>query len=260
MTTTAATRVSTLAKVLDDASGLHAFMAATTLESIVAHRDLLDRLPLTTGGDWRAFKPLHEEAQARRGKPEAGAGTNIHRVAEMLANGEDASLVEPGLLRDAQAVMAALERHGLEPVRTEEFVVTLGLPEVVAGTRDLLVRHRDTGLHYVADIKSTSRLGASAYRAVSWAVQLACYAHGEVYGPQGDEVTRDRWGRPLVDLDLLSGNMVEASHSRGYVVEVERGAARTQVHAVNLRSGWAWADLACQVRAARKDRTVLVTL
>lgn len=258
MTTVAATRASTLAKTLDDGFGLRAFDAATTLETLANNADLLSALTLvraTPGeGSWRAYKPLHEDAQARRGKPEAQAGTNIHGVVQALVEGTMPLGVDPVLLGDAEAVLARLKVAGLEPVTSEEFVVTLGLPELVAGTRDMLARARD-GRYVVVDIKSTSSLGGEAWRSLAWSIQLAAYAHGRKY--LGGEPTRDRWGRPRIDLAQVSAEEPLADLTVAAVVEVERGMRQTAIHRVDLAAGWEYAYLACRVRAARKASVLL---
>jgi hypothetical protein len=258
VSTTPATRASTLAKTLDDGFGLRAFDAATTLETVAANKDLLAALTLvrTTPGEgsWRAYKPLHEDAQARRGKPEAQAGTNIHSVVQALVEGTMPLGVDPVLLGDAEAVLARLTEAGLEPVTSEEFVVTTGLPELVAGTRDMLARGRG-GRHVVVDIKSTSTLGGEKFRALAWSIQLAVYAHGRAY--LGGEPRRDRWERPMIDLAQVADEDPRADLNVAAVVEVERGTGQTALHRVNLVEGWQYARLACQVRAARKAQVLL---
>lgn len=247
-----ATRASTLAKALDDSSGLMDYYAATTLQAVVASPTLLTRLgTIEWDGvlDWRPFKPLVQDAQAQRGKPEAEAGTNIHAVVEALHH-ERPVLVPDDVMADARAVLGALRALGRRPIAAEEFVYTAGLPEPVAGTRDMLVA-RDGAMAQVVDIKSTSTLGSARYRAVSWAIQLAVYANGVPYPTEG--LTRDQWGRPRIDPDLLAGgNAVPVDTETALVVEVERGTARVEVHQVDLVAGWHLAGLACQVRRARK--------
>ena len=48
----------------------------------------------------------------------------------------------------------------------------------------------------------------------------------------------------------------EMDASWGVVVEVERGTGRTELHLVDLDQGWRLAELACQVRAARKAKVL----
>ena len=263
MSLTACTRPSTLAKVLDDGYGLQGYVAATTLATVARHKDLRDRLAITAAtadpDEWREFKPLHELAQERRGKPEAEAGTNVHRAVQALVEqGEAVAEFMPAdVLADARAALAVLEDLGMRPVESEGFVVNLdGLPEPYAGTRDTLALHEPSGGAFVVvDYKTTTALGSAQYRGLSWSMQLAMYGRGLPYLGEG-EVARDRYGRPLVDPDLVGA---EERHILpvGLVVEVERGTGRALAHRVDLEAGWAFARLACEVRAARKAPVLL---
>ena len=217
----AATRASTLAKALDDSAGLMPYYAATTLQAIVSSPTLRTALGLVEFDgveDWRPFKPLVAQAQAQRGKPEADAGTNIHAVVQAIHEGREVFVADE-VRRDAQAALAALEARGLVLEGSEEFVVAQGLGELVAGTRDARARlvAAPDAPQVVVDFKSTSALGAARYRQVGWAIQVACYAHGVPYLP--GEPDRDRWGRPLVDLDSLgAGPPMNIEH--GAIVEL----------------------------------------
>ena len=257
MTTFPATRISTLAKALEDKGGLMDFHAATTLQAIATSPTLLTRLGLVEHEgalDWRPFKPLVAEAQAQRGKPEADQGTNIHMVVQALVE-ERAVLVDPVTLADAKAVLAALEARGLTPVGSEEFVYAGGLSEPLAGTRDLRCTIEGRPQHVAVDIKSTSTLQPVKYGQISWAIQLAGYAHGRPYPTE--DLVRDQWGRPKIDPALVQVLApYEMDTSWGVVVEVERGTGRTELHLVDLDQGWRLAELACQVRAARKAKVL----
>jgi hypothetical protein len=254
----AATRASTLASTLDDSRGLFPFIAATTLQTVAANPDLRTRLALIEDlGDWRKFRPVYEEAERRRGKPEASEGTNIHSTVEALLAGRDVSGVDVATLRAAEGVIDALRALDLTPVASEEFTFTPGLREPVAGTRDLLCHVNGTeGLHIVVDIKSTSALDANAarYKGVAWAIQCALYARGV---PYTDDFERDRWGRPRLDLGLLGVEERKVDTERAWVIEVERGSGRTATHYLDLDAGWRFAWLACEVRAARKSIPVI---
>jgi hypothetical protein len=257
----ACTRPSTLAKVLDDGYGLQAYVAATSLATVARHKDLRDRMGILAAehpeaDEWRSFKPLHEAAQERRGKPEAEAGTNIHKVMEGLVAGSDMEgLVAPDVLCDARAALDALHALDMEPATSEEFVVNLdALPEPYAGTRDLLALHRPSGWLVTVDLKTTHSLGNEVYRALSWSMQLAMYANGQPYAGQ---VERDRWDRPVIDPSQVLDEDRAVHTGAGIVLEVERGTGQTAVHRVDLVAGLEFARLACQVRAARKAPVLL---
>jgi hypothetical protein len=194
------------------------------------------------------------EAQAQRGKPEADQGTNIHLVVQALVE-ERPVLVDPVTLADARAVLAALEARGLTPVGSEEFVYSEGLSEPLAGTRDLRCVVEGRPKHVAVDIKSTSAISPIKYGQVSWAIQLSGYAHGKPYPAK--DLVRDQWGRPMIDLTKVEVMPeYEMDTSWGVVVEVERGTGRTELHLVDLEQGWALAEEACRVRAARKAKVL----
>jgi hypothetical protein len=260
MSATYATRVSTLSKVLDDQNGLLGYTAATTLQQVGAHKDLRGALGVLAAqhgvdADWREFKGLHEEAQRRRGKPEAQLGTNVHGVMEAIQAGTDVeAFADPGDVADARAALAILDSEDLEPVGSEEFVVVEGLRELVAGTRDILARHRVTERFHVVDLKTSGKPGDESYKALGWATQLALYSRGR---PYLEPVERDRWGRPRIDLSLVCEEGRDIDTERGLVVEVIRGTGQAVPHWLDLTIGWAAADLATRVRTARKTPVLL---
>lgn len=256
MSTFPATRISTLAKALEDKGNLMPYYAATTLQVVATTPTLLTRLALVEHEgalDWRPFKPLVEEAQRQRGKPEADQGTNIHLVVQALVE-ERAVMTDDATMADARAVLAALQERGLDPVGSEEFLYAGGLTEPLAGTRDLRCQVADRDQHVAVDIKSTSALTPIKYGSVSWAIQLAGYAHGKPYPTE--DLVRDGWGRPMIDPTLIQEPDYEMDLAWGVVVEVERGTGRTEFHRVDLDQGWALAEQACQTRAARKAKVL----
>lgn len=244
-----ATRTSTLASALDDKGGLNAYEAATTLHTVASTPTLLTRLALVGSDNWRDYKPLHIEAQKRRGKPEAEAGTNIHATVEALLNGQSLSGVDIGTIHSARLVLTTLREAGLHPVGVEEFVVTLGLPELVAGTRDLLCQKDGSEALVVVDIKTTSTIGNARLKATSWAIQTAVYANGL---PYTEAFTRDSFGRPKIDRWLVGEESRLIDKERAYIVEVGRDDGEAAIHTLDIVRGLELARLACEVRLARK--------
>lgn len=252
-----ATRVSTLAKTLDDKGGLMDYHAATALQIIAKDKTLRDELALVRPKDaldWRAYKPLVNKAHAMRGKPEADAGTNIHAVVEMIIAGESVEFVDPVTVADAREVLHLLTALGLTPAFTEQFVYLGGLPEPVAGTRDIACKPSRSGPLVSVDIKSTSEFSPDAmkYSGTAWAMQLACYANGQPYPTE--DLQRDQWGRPKIDPDLIGTLPAqEMNVTVGVVIEVQRGAAQARPHFLDLKAGLRLAELSCHVRAARRE-------
>ena len=249
------TRPSTVAKALDSMSdGLMDYGAATVVQSIMANADLLNRARLVpTDAHWRAFKPLVTEAKARRGKVEASEGTAIHAVVEALVQGRDVSGLPDEVVKPARLVLAELEALGVEIVRTEQFVAALGTwSEDMAGSIDLVGKH--DGRLYVVDTKSVEQVGKNTrFSAMAWACQTTIYSRGLPL-PEGYEPKRDRWGRPIVDLDLIERWPLPMDQSNALVIEVARDASGVASHELDLDPDLV--DLACRVRAARKKERI----
>jgi hypothetical protein len=248
------TRPSTVSSALEDKSGLFGFIASTTLMTVMGDRALRNQAALIASDNWRDYQDIYKAADRKRGKPEADHGTLIHRAVQAMHAGDDVSAMDADIVADARAVTDALRTLGLEMVESEANVVTLDLPEPMAGTRDILARQPD-GRFVVVDIKSTSSLGGARFRALSWSVQIAIYANGDLY-PAGD-YHRDRWGRPVIDEELIIPETRDIELSEALVVEVERGTGRYETHVIDIAAGWELAELACRVRAARKASLLL---
>jgi hypothetical protein len=249
--TVTATRVSTIASSLDDKGGLSQYLQAVAVWTIGSHEDLRDQLALILSNEpkhWKAFQPLIREADKRRGTPEANQGTNRHEAIAALVEGRDVSFLNSQVVRDAEAAMKAAADLGVELMHPEDFLVVEGLPELAAGSRDWLGRLPD-GTVQVVDIKTADALGKESYKGVSWAAQTAMYARGKPYRAP---FTRDRWGRPQLDLALTYDEPRVIDQATSVVIEIERGTARTQVHRLDIALGWELAELACHVRRARK--------
>lgn len=247
------TRPSTTAGVLDDKSGLFGYVASVTVQTVMRSKDLRSQAALIDSDDWRSYKAIYQEADRRRGKPEAGHGTAIHQAVEALHAGRSLDALDADVVRDAEAVVHALGRLGLTVAASEENIVTLGLPEPHAGTRDILADD-GRGDHIVVDVKTTASLGSARYKALSWGIQLAIYANGQPYGEA--EFTRDQWGRPIIDEALILPETRRINRGDAVVIEVARGTGAVEVHSIDIRRGWEAADLACRVRAARKAELI----
>ena len=248
-----ATRPSTLAGAMEDKGGLMPYIAASTLRTVAKNPDLLTRLSLVQDTGWKAYKPLYDDADRRNDSTPASDGTNIHMVVQALHQGINVDRVPEPARSDGRAVYEFIYDHGFDILASEMFVVTQGLPELCAGTLDVLLRHRKSGRTVVGDVKSVGALtGDTRYKAMSWAIQTGVYAHGLPYTADSPPA-RDRWGRPLIDLSLVGewdGFAIDTAVS--LVIQVERGSAKIEPAWIDIDEGWRYAELACKVRAARK--------
>ncbi len=231
------TRVSTLAKALDDTSGLMAWKQRKTAEGLLRRPDLLTRLAgiLATGDpdtDWRIKKALNavcvEATEAAAASKGASAGTGLHALTEAIDRGR-----EPEFVTDADRVRLEAYRAataGYEVLDVECFVVNDAVR--AAGTFDRLLMCPDRKVR-VADLK-TGKSEADYPRAT--ATQIATYANGSRYDPE----TGQR--RKLHDeLDLHRGILIHLPPSGGCVL-----------YELNLDIGWEAAKAAASAMTIRK--------
>jgi hypothetical protein len=230
------TRVSTLAKALDDLNQLMAWKARKTAEGLVRRPDLLTRVAgaIANGdpdNDWPTKRALNdvvgeatEAAGASRG---SSAGTGFHALTEAIDRGTEPLYVPPADAPRLDAYRTATA--GYESLDIECFVVN---DEVrAAGTFDRLFRCPD-GRVRVADLKSGK---SEADYPLATTMQIAIYARGVRY----DVPTGGR--KPLhEDLDLTTGLLIHLPPKGGCVL-----------YDLNLTVGWEAAQLAASVREVR---------
>jgi len=230
------TRVSTLAKALDDQSGLMSWKQRKTAEGLLRRPDLITRVAgaLANGDpdtDWPTKRALNdvcseaiEAAGASRG---ASSGTGFHALTEAIDKGD-----EPLFVPEADQVRLDAYRiatQGIDWLDIECFVVN----DVVlaAGTFDRLGRLPD-GRVLVMDLKSGK---SEADYPLATATQIATYANGHRYDPATGERA------PLhPDLDVTSGVLIHLPASGG-----------CSLFELDLVVGWRCAQLAAEVRRIR---------
>jgi len=235
------TRVSTLAKTLDDQYGLTSWKMRMTAIGVAINPSLLSRVsavvnshidPVSTGK--ADLNELVEKATEAAGITRAAdLGTAVHTMTEILDNGGTLTNVPDDLAPVLDAYRWGTAE--LEMLGTEVFVVCDELR--AAGTLDRLVRLPD-GRVVIGDVK-TGKDEPKYSNGV--ATQIAVYAHGERYDPATGERT------PLhPDLDLTTGLLIHLP-----LLPVD-GKQVCDLYPLDLEAGWRKAQLACQVRAERK--------
>lgn len=239
---TSYTRASTLAKALDDQSGLIKWAARMAVLGMARNPDLVALAATTRADDKRALDDIAERAKERAGATSGrDTGTSIHAATEMLDCGEDVSHLPGDLLRDALAYKAACDAEALTPVLAETFVVN----DLVgaAGSFDRLLWD-DAGERYViGDIKTGSSDDPAyvlRYSGLEWATQLAIYAGGRPW----DKVWRD-WP----DFDVTAPDQ-----TRGVIFYIERGSGVCHPLWLDLEVGRRAAQLAADVRAIKRAK------
>ena len=226
------TRVSTLAKTLDDLNQLMAWKQRKTAEGLLRRPDLLTRIAGAVANgdpdtDWptkRALNDICREATEAAGAGKgASAGTGLHALTEAIDRGEEPLFVPPADLDRLDDYRIATNPYDVLDIET--FVVN---DEVCsAGTFDRLLLCPD-GRVRVADLKTGK--SEKAYP-LSTATQIAIYAHGKRYDPE----TGDRWALHP-ELDLTTGLLIHLPATGG-----------CEVVPLDLDKGWLAAQLAASV-------------
>lgn len=227
------TRVTTLAKTLEEQSALAAWKQRMTLIgasmrpdivlSAAAHRDDKDQL-----------NTLAEQAmEAAQAGAKATIGTAIHAITETLDLGGSPGAYPDEFKSTVDAYCEATE--GMRFVAVEQALVCDELQ--VAGTADRIIQLPD-GRHVIGDLKT----GSIDYAGLSIACQLAVYAHSLGY----DTETGQRFQLPPIDQHV------------GIVIHLPAGdqalRGTCELYEVDLAKGWEVARRSLQTRETRRYR------
>lgn len=253
-------RATTLAKALDDQSGLIKWSSCATLDGAFARDDLRARFqsldPADKRGRYQVAEQMKEAGAASRG---ANLGTALHAFTERLDRGEIEVDQVPAEWRDRIAAYSDVTRAAgwrFSPQLVERITAVEVADELVAGTFDRVAMLPD-GRLVIADVKT----GSLDYAGLSIAVQLAVYAHGRALRPAGEEPDRDRWGRYLVPGwdDETWQPMPPVDQVEAWVIHLPAtGEPSCTLHSVDIAAGWEAAQVAAAVRAWRKRGKGLV--
>lgn len=226
------TRVSTLAKCLDDLSNLMTWKQRKTAQGLLQRPDLMTRLAgvLANGdpdADWQTKKYLNniceEATEAAGASTGRSAGTGFHHLTEAIDKGMEPLFVPDSDKPRLDAYRAATA--GYEALDSETFVVCE--PLHTAGSFDRLWRCPD-GRVRVGDLKSGKSEKAFP---LSTTVQLAIYSNAKRYDPATGERT------PLhADLDLTTALLIHMPATGG-----------CEIVPLDIEKGWRAAQLAAQV-------------
>lgn len=230
------TRVSTLAKALDETSALSKWMCRRVAEGMGTRPDLV-ALAAARRGDEKELGRVAEAAMdAAKSDAAANTGTALHTFAEQVDEGHiDITDVPEPHRADIAAYRGALESAGIVVAACEKFVICEEL--TAAGTFDRLLALPD-GRLVIGDIK-TSRNPKTDYLALPTAIQVAVYARGALFDPATGART------PL-----------PADKAEGILIHVPQGSGTATLHRLDLATGWIAANLAWDVRSTRKLKPV----
>jgi hypothetical protein len=246
-------RVTTIAKATDEGGGLGPWKAAMAMTGLVRRPGLAARweaLVAEHGDPWYAgdgpkgkTKALVEEASAAGGATDRrDQGEALHAITALVDRGQAPKLLSVETQRDVAAYLDTLTRLGVKVVEGA-IETTVVLDSVkVGGTFDRLVTVRGFDLPLVADLKTGASLD---YSDGAFSIQLAGYAHGESLYRQGASPAQD-----------LRASMPEVDQTVGLIVWLPAGEGRCEVRVVDLVEGWRGFQLALDVRAWRKVKTL----
>jgi hypothetical protein len=175
-----------------------------------------------------------DAAGANRG---SSLGTLLHLITEYADAGrlsEIEAQIPAELLRDLDAYREALHRNGITtpPAWIERIVVNPAVDS--AGTIDRIVNTTGSDLPIIGDLKTQKTV---SFGFLEIGIQLAEYANAE-----------SMWDEDAGQLIP----MPEVRRDYGLVFHLPVGTARCTVYEIDLEAGWRAAQLAHQVRLARK--------
>lgn len=226
------TRATTWAKALDDQSSLINWSMRMCALGLITRKDLYAQVAACRPDDRDALSRLVDQAKEAGGGSEgANLGSALHAFTERIDLGEMVDV--PDLWRpDVDAYIRAIAEHSLI-VRRDLVERVVVLEELgVAGTLDRVYRTPDNRL-VIGDVKTGQTLD---FNRLAISIQLAIYANADtLYDPATETHA------PMVDVDK----------STALVVHLPSGQGRCEIHEVNIATGWRYASLAGDVRAAR---------
>ncbi len=237
---TAHTRVTTVAKTLDDTHSLTQWKLRVGLKGLTRRSDLFNLACATDLDDTRAFNKIADNAiEAGGGSDRANLGTAIHALCEKIDAGEEVT-ASFETLADLAAYKHTLELARVEIIHahTEQILVIDGQLEPVAGTCDRIIRIAGSR-PMIADIKTGRSID---YALHSIAIQLAFYANAtSTYDTESST-----HGKLPADIDKTTG----------VVIHLPAGEGRCELHLIDLTIGWQLAQLALRVRQAKKIKSI----
>jgi hypothetical protein len=220
------TRVSTLAKALDDKTALMKWKQRQTAIGLSRRPDLVNMAAAVSGEPKRIDEIVEQAMVAAESERAANVGTTLHALTEVVDQGQWPEHLDASLAPDLRAYQSAMS--GIEIMAMEQFIVA---DEVqAAGTFDRLVRLPD-GRIMVADIKTGQHEPKYPHAST---IQIAVYAHGHLYDADKGRVAY------LPDL----GVSVEG----GLLIHLPAGQGKCDLYELDIATGWQLARTAVMVR------------
>jgi hypothetical protein len=225
------TRISTLAKTLDDKTALAKWMCRQTAIGLTERPDLVSLVASSRDNKRVVGDAVEQAMKAAKSDQAANIGTTLHALTEAWDLGfYDEDFSSPELDRDVVAYGAVTKDLKIDAV--EVFVVVDELR--AAGTFDRIVTLPD-GRKMVADIKTGQHEPQYPHGSTT---QIALYSRGVPYHPETGRT------EALADLGV--------SQTEGLLIHLPAGQAQCDLYIVDLEIGWALATVASKVREMQK--------
>lgn len=240
------TRATNIAKVLADEYLLNGWKERMIAKGMAMRPDLVAAAAAAdVDNDKGTFRDIVQQAKDVAGsKRGANLGSALHTFTERLDRGEPfKSLGAPAPLdKDLRAYQKALTAAKLDviPEFIERVVLTPQLGDGIAGTIDRVVRMPDGSLR-ILDLKTAGKVD---FGWMEIAQQQAIYANAEF---AWDEKTERLWPMP----ESLDKQI-------GFILHLPVGQAQPKLYKINLVEGWRLAQIAMDVKVARKNAAKLV--
>lgn len=229
------TRVSTLAKALDDKEGLTQWKCRMTAVGLAKRPDLIGLAAASdpdSDTDKKTLADVVDQAmQAASAGRAANVGTTLHRLTEHVDAGTLPEHVPAELWPDLEAYEQAMQGIGIEA--SELFIVCDELQ--AAGSFDRLLTLPGIGLA-IGDLKTGQH---EPKYPTATTVQIAIYSRGWLYHPEEGRIAR------LADLGV--------SQAVGLLIHLPSGKGKCNLYTLDLHHGWALAETAVAVRNAYRN-------
>lgn len=241
------TRVTTLAKALEDTYNLNQWEQRTVVQGMAWRPDLVRLAASTDPSDKKALQDIAVRAkESARSSIGSNNGTALHNYVERMDDGQHTAWwvqlgMSPETRADLDAYQATMDRFQLVPLPQFTERVLCNLELNVCGRVDRIVIDTIPNTVHIADLKTQQGM---TFNLLAIAIQLATYANSDY---MWNEDTGE-W-EPMPPLDLVTA----------VVMHLPVDQEECEIYDVDIAAGWEYAKLAHHIREVRKTSKTLVT-